>query len=115
MSIPGSSLLSFLPSPPQRRCVGRPVRRTIVASVEPANGMGAMMSQTMTTRERVERAMALEETDRVPVYDLLRHDGAFEHFSGKRLPPPADDADTLAELHRIAATAVGNRDLLGAQ
>ena len=63
------------------------------------------MANTMTKRERVERTMALQETDRVPVYDLLRNDAAFEHFSGERLPPLSEAAETVAELTRIAARA----------
>jgi len=39
----------------------------------------------MATRERVERALALQETGRVRVYDLLLNDAAFEHFSGEKL------------------------------
>jgi hypothetical protein len=65
------------------------------------------MSKGMTKRERVERAMALRETDRVPIYDLLRHDGAFEHFSGEKLPPLADDPATRKALARIVGRAVG--------
>lgn len=65
------------------------------------------MPAVMTKRERVERAMALQETDRVPIYDLLRCDAVFEHFSGERLPPLAKDAETVARLQQIAAKAVG--------
>jgi hypothetical protein len=64
------------------------------------------MSKSMTKRERVERAMALQETDRVPIYDLLRHDGAFERFSGEKLPPLADDPATAKVLARIVGRAV---------
>jgi len=45
------------------------------------------MAAVMTKRERVERTMALQETDRVPIYDILLNDDAFEHFSGEKLPP----------------------------
>ena len=65
------------------------------------------MATPMTKRERVERTIALQETDRVPVYDLLRNDAAFGHFSGEELPPLAEDAETVAELNRIAAKATG--------
>jgi hypothetical protein len=66
-----------------------------------------MMSATMSVRERVERTMACQETDRVPLYDLLRNDAAFAHFSGRTLPPLAADEETVAELDRIAGKAVG--------
>ena len=49
------------------------------------------MPTPMTKRERVERTMAFQETDRVPLYDLLRNDAAYEHFSGEALPPLAED------------------------
>jgi hypothetical protein len=65
------------------------------------------MRATMTKRERAERTMACQETDRVPLYDLLRNDAAFAHWSGETLPPLAADARTIAELNRIAGKAVG--------
>ena len=37
------------------------------------------MAEGMTKRERVERTMSFEETDRVLLYDLLRNDAAFVH------------------------------------
>lgn len=61
----------------------------------------------MTRRERVERALACRETDRVPVYDLLRNDAAFRHFSGERLPALSAEPAVTAELERIACKAVG--------
>ena len=61
----------------------------------------------MTKRERVERAMAGQETDRVPVYDLLRNDAAFEYFSREKLPPLSADSKIVSELERIAAKATG--------
>ncbi|NQU11255.1 hypothetical protein HQ590_10720 [bacterium] len=61
----------------------------------------------MTKRERVERTLAGQETDRVPLYDLLRNDEAFVHFSGELLPPLAADDETVAALERIAGRAVG--------
>ena len=64
------------------------------------------MSSAMTKRERVERTIACQETDRVPLYDLLRNDDAFVHFSGQALPPLAADSDTVGALERIAASAV---------
>jgi hypothetical protein len=65
------------------------------------------MPATMSKRERVERTMACQETDRVPLYDLLRNDAAFAHMSGETLPPLAPDEGTVAELNRIAGKAVG--------
>ena len=65
------------------------------------------MAKAMTKRERVVRTMALQETDRVPVYDVLRNDAAFEHFSGERLPALAEDTGTVADVNRIAAKATG--------
>lgn len=64
------------------------------------------MPCTMTKRQRVERAMACQETDRVPVYDLLRCDAAFAHFSGRPLPPLATDAATLETLEGMVGKAV---------
>jgi hypothetical protein len=60
----------------------------------------------MTRRERVERTMSCEETDRVPLYDLLRNDAAFAHFGGETLPPLAADDATVRNLDRIAGKAV---------
>lgn len=40
----------------------------------------------MSKRERVETAMAFQETDRTPVYDLLLHDGCIAYFTGKYAP-----------------------------
>ncbi len=65
------------------------------------------MPATMTRRERVERAMNRQETDRVPLYDLLRCDAVFEHFTGEKLPPLADDPKTVAKLEDIALRATG--------
>jgi hypothetical protein len=65
------------------------------------------MAATMTRRERVERTMAGQETDRVPVYDLLRCDALFEHVHGGSLPVLADDPETHEQLFRIAGKAVG--------
>jgi uroporphyrinogen decarboxylase len=65
-----------------------------------------MMSATMTKRQRVERAMALQETDRVPLYDLLLCDGAIEHFSGEKLPPLVDDSRTREAVDRITGKAI---------
>ena len=61
---------------------------------------------TMTKRERVERALNLQETDRVPLYDLLLCDKAIEHFSGETLPPLVEDAQTRATVERMTGTAI---------
>jgi hypothetical protein len=60
----------------------------------------------MTKRERVERAMALQETDRVPLYDILLCDRAIEHFAGESLPPLADTPETQATADRITGQAI---------
>ena len=65
------------------------------------------MGAEMTKRERVERTLTCEETDRVPLYDLLRCDAAFAYFSGEEIPPLAEDEKTVKELDRIAGNAVG--------
>jgi hypothetical protein len=63
---------------------------------------------TMTKRERVERTLACEETDRVALYDLLRNDAAFAHVNGRPLPSLAADEQTVRELNRIAGRAVAH-------
>lgn len=65
------------------------------------------MPAAMSKRERVERTMAGQETDRVPLYDLLRNDAAFAHFGGEPLPPLSGDAATLSRLNQLAGRAVG--------
>lgn len=65
------------------------------------------MPATMSKRERVERTLACRETDRVPLYDLLRSDAAFAYWSGRTLPPLAADEATVAQLEQIAGQAVG--------
>jgi hypothetical protein len=65
------------------------------------------MPAQMTRRERVERTMACEETDRVPLYDLLRNDAAFAFYAREPLPPLSADPATLRALDRISGRAVG--------
>lgn len=65
------------------------------------------MPSSMTKWERVQRTMACQETDRIPLYDLLRNDAAFAHFSGETLPPLAANGQTVRALSRIAGRAVG--------
>jgi len=64
--------------------------------------------QKMTKRERVERTMNLQETDRVPIYDLVRCDAFFEHFSGKKLPFLAEDRKTEEKLLQIVGNSLDN-------
>ena len=65
------------------------------------------MAIQLTKRELVERTMAGQETDRVPVYDILCNDAAFAHFHGGKLPPLSADPETVKALNRIAGQAVG--------
>ena len=39
----------------------------------------------MNKRERVMRTVRFEETDRVPLYDILQNDAIIEHYSGRKL------------------------------
>ena len=54
----------------------------------------------LSKRERVELALNLEPTDRAPVYDILIHDQAIEHLTG-RFPPTGEEGWKL----RLQATA----------
>ncbi|MCM8758532.1 MAG: hypothetical protein NC906_02000, partial [Candidatus Omnitrophica bacterium] len=60
----------------------------------------------MTKRERCERTMNFQETDRTPIYDLLRCDAAFEYFSGEKIPPLKKDPETEEKLQKIVGKAV---------
>ena len=64
------------------------------------------MPATMTKRERVERTMACQETDRVPLYDLLFCNSAIEYFSGEHLPPLVDDPQTFTTVQRLTGKAI---------
>jgi len=64
------------------------------------------MPATMTKRERVQRTLECRETDRVPLYDLLRNDEAFEVLGGEPLGPLAPDERTVKRLNRIVGRAV---------
>jgi len=44
----------------------------------------------MTKKERVIATLNLQETDRVPIYDLLYNDAVIEYFTGK-IPPPGEE------------------------
>lgn len=58
------------------------------------------MKSRMTKRERVEATLQRQETDRVPVYDILVNDAVIEHFTGRR-PPIGEEGLRL----RLQATA----------
>jgi len=60
----------------------------------------------MTKRERVEKTMDFQETDRTPIYDLLRCDAAFEYFSGEKLPTLSKDPETGEKLLKIVGKAI---------
>ncbi|MHB9033443.1 MAG: hypothetical protein ACYC6L_10385, partial [Anaerolineae bacterium] len=52
----------------------------------------------MSKRERVLRTLAFQETDRVPIYDILQNDGLIEHLAGEQL--------TAANGERVKAVAI---------
>ena len=54
---------------------------------------------SMTRRERVMRTIRFEETDRVPLYDLLQNDAIIEHYTGEKL--------TAANGTRLQCLAIG--------
>ena len=66
------------------------------------------MSHTLSKRERISRTLACQETDRIPLYDLLLNDGAIRHFSGEALPERRDDDATRADYKRITGKAICN-------
>ena len=66
------------------------------------------MAATLTKKERILRTMACQETDRVPLYDLLFCDGAIEHFSGEKLPPRVYEPWAMQEADRITGRAICN-------
>jgi hypothetical protein len=66
------------------------------------------MPQTLSKRERILRTIACQETDRVPLYDLLLNDGAIAHFSGQALPARRDDEETRRVYKRITGRAICN-------
>ncbi len=53
----------------------------------------------LTKKERVLRTVRFEETDRVPLYDLIMNDAIVEHYAGERL--------TVANGHRVKGRAIG--------
>jgi hypothetical protein len=54
---------------------------------------------TLTKRERVMRTIQLQETDRVPLYDLIQNDAVIEHYTGAKL--------TVENGFRNASYAIG--------
>jgi len=66
------------------------------------------LPRQMTKRERVERTMSFEETDRVPIYDLLYCEAAVEHFAGERLPARSSAPGTEPAMMRILGKAIRN-------
>jgi hypothetical protein len=60
----------------------------------------------MTKRERVIRTMSLQETDRVPLYDLLLNDGAIEYFSGDNLPTLTADPKIRSRVDQMTGKAI---------
>ncbi|MHB1356487.1 MAG: uroporphyrinogen decarboxylase family protein [Anaerolineae bacterium] len=55
---------------------------------------------TMSKRERVLRTLAFQETDRVPIYDILQNDGLIEYLSGESL--------TVENGNHVKGRAIGN-------
>ncbi|MGQ9681445.1 MAG: uroporphyrinogen decarboxylase family protein [Anaerolineae bacterium] len=53
----------------------------------------------MTKRERVLRTVRFEETDRIPLYDVLENDAVIEHYTGQKL--------TVADGTRLQCLAIG--------
>lgn len=66
------------------------------------------MGASLTKRQRVERTLNLQETDRVPLYDLLYCDAAIEHFSGKKLPLRVDTPEVREACQRLTGEAIAN-------
>jgi hypothetical protein len=50
----------------------------------------------LTKRERVLRTIRFEETDRIPLYDLIQNDAIIEHYAGR--PLTVEDGDRTACL-----------------
>jgi hypothetical protein len=48
-------------------------------------GAEVVSSIELTKRERVMRAVRFQETDRVPIYDILDNDAVIEHYAGQPL------------------------------
>ncbi len=55
----------------------------------------------LTKRERVLRTIRFEETDRVPLYDILQNDPVIEHYAGERLTVENGDVVKGRAIGRI--------------
>src|SRR5512141_1525687 len=60
---------------------------------------GACLMTLLTKRERVLRAARFQETDRVPIYDILQNEAIIEHYGGERL--------SVANGERVKGIAIG--------
>ena len=60
----------------------------------------------LSKKERVLRTMAGEETDRVPLYDILICNQAIEYFSGEKLPRLEDTTEVREHVQRLTGQAV---------
>jgi hypothetical protein len=54
---------------------------------------------TLTKRERALRTAHFQETDRIPIYDILENDAIIEHYAGEKL--------TVADGERVKGLAIG--------
>jgi hypothetical protein len=60
------------------------------------------MTQTMTKCERVRATFQHQETDRVPLYDMMLNDACIEYFTGS-YPPVGSEG---ARLQTLAVNAM---------
>ena len=61
-----------------------------------------MAAATLTKRERVLRTARFEETDRVPLYDILQNDAIIEHYAAPLLQGARLSAENGVEATRFA-------------
>lgn len=54
----------------------------------------------------MEQTIALQETDRVPLYDPLRCDATIEHFSDERILQPSTNPEIAEKLFRMVGKAI---------
>lgn len=59
----------------------------------------------LTKRERVLRTVRFQETDRVPIYDILQNNAIIEHYGGEALT--AGEALTVENGSRVKGIAIG--------
>jgi len=62
----------------------------------------------MTKRQRVEMTIRRQETDRVPLYDLVRCDAAFEYFGGGRIPPLSKETAITQKVEKLVGRAISS-------